>query len=338
MRAIYPWEVTPEQIYLNRRQFMVGIGGTTAGLLLASCTAQTEKTSATPTPHDTPAPVSDTPPPADTKTPPTPVPEDTEPKAGAETDDRGTPLTTYESVTAYTNYYEFSLDPSNAPRMTGDFVMSPWEMRVGGLVEEPATFGMEQLLEFEQEERIYRMRCVETWAMVIPWVGFPLRRLLDVVKPTSEAKYVRFETVFAPEQMPGQKSGGFPWPYVEGLRLDEAMHDLTILATGIYGKPLTAQNGGPIRLVVPWKYGFKSIKSLVKIDLVEEMPVSLWMETSPDEYGFYANVNPDVPHPRWRQSTERLIGVSGRHETLMFNGYGDEVAHLYEGMDLDRFF
>jgi sulfoxide reductase catalytic subunit YedY len=174
--------------------------------------------------------------------------------------------------------------------------------------------------------------------MVIPWLGFPLAKLLKEVEPTSRAKYVRFETLYDPEQMPGQKNMLFPWPYVEGLRLDEAMHDLAILATGLYGKPLPPQDGAPIRLVVPWKYGFKSIKSIVKIDLVEEMPVSLWMATSPDEYGFYANVNPDVPHPRWSQSSERRIGQLTRIKTLPFNGYADEVAHLYAGMDLRKFF
>jgi sulfoxide reductase catalytic subunit YedY len=194
---------------------------------------------------------------------------------------------------------------------------------------------MEQLRSLlEQEERIYRMRCVEGWSMVIPWTGFPLSKLLEIVQPTTDAKYVRFETLLDPEQMPGQKSGSFPWPYVEGLRLDEAMHDLTILATGLYGKFLTPQNGAPIRLVVPWKYGFKSIKSIVRIDLVSEMPTSLWMASSPNEYGFFANVNPNVPHPRWTQSSEQRIGQSGRIDTLMFNGYGDEVAGLYEGMDL----
>ena len=170
--------------------------------------------------------------------------------------------------------------------------------------------------------------------MVIPWVGFPLNKLLDLVEPTNEAKYIRFETVFRPDQMPGQNNPSFPWPYVEGLRLDEAMHDLTLLATGIYGKDLTPQNGAPIRLVVPWKYGFKSIKSIIKIDLVAEMPTSLWMASGPNEYGFYANVNPSVDHPRWSQATERRIGESGRIDTQLFNGYENEVAHLYDGMDL----
>jgi sulfoxide reductase catalytic subunit YedY len=187
---------------------------------------------------------------------------------------------------------------------------------------------------FTQEERIYRLRCVEAWSMVIPWVGFPLARILEEVQPTSEAQYVKFTSVLRPEQMPGQKSRWIDWPYVEGLRLDEAMHDLTILATGLYGKPLPNQNGAPIRLVVPWKYGFKSTKGIVEIELTDTMPVSTWMDLAPHEYGFYANVNPNVDHPRWSQATERRIGELGRRPTLMFNGYEDQVASLYEGMDL----
>ncbi len=196
----------------------------------------------------------------------------------------------------------------------------------------PKTFDLDDLHKFDQEERIYRLRCVEAWSMVIPWVGFPLAKLLDEVEPTSQARYVRFETLLDTEQMPGQKSPFYKWPYVEGLRMDEAMHDLTILSTGLYGQVLPPQNGAPVRLVVPWKYGFKSIKSIVRIDLVEEMPVSLWMAAAPSEYGFYANVNPAVSHPRWSQATERRIGEGGRRETLYFNGYADEVAHLYDDL------
>jgi sulfoxide reductase catalytic subunit YedY len=219
-----------------------------------------------------------------------------------------------------------------------DFQTSPWAVAVGGLVHKPKTFDTDDLLKLDQEERIYRMRCVEGWSMVIPWTGFPLAKLLEEVEPMSGAKYVRFETLYDPDQMPGQHSGGYEWPYIEGLRLDEAMHDLTILSTGLYGKSLLPQNGAPVRLVVPWKYGFKSIKSIVKIDLVEEMPTSLWMAAAPHEYGFYANVNPEVDHPRWSQATERRIGETGRTETLMFNGYADEVADLYEGMDLHKWY
>jgi len=209
---------------------------------------------------------------------------------------------------------------------------------VGGLVGKPRTFDLDDLKRrIPQEERVYRMRCVEGWSMVIPWEGFSLAKLLNEVEPMSKAGYVRFETLYDTEQMPGQKDTTYDWPYAEGLRLDEAMHDLTTLATGLYGKPLTPQNGAPIRLVVPWKYGFKSIKSIVKIDLVEQMPVSLWMAAIPREYGFYANVNPAVSHPRWSQSRELRIGEDERRETLLFNGYQD-VAHLYEGMDLSRYF
>ena len=219
--------------------------------------------------------------------------------------------------------------------MAAGFPTSPWEVEVGGLVNNPGVYSANDFrTQFDQEERIYRLRCVEGWSMVIPWLGFPLSKLLQAVEPQSEAKYVRFETVYDPEKMPGQKSPWYEWPYVEGLRMDEAMNDLTILSTGLYGEELLPQNGAPIRLVVPWKYGFKSIKSIVKIDLVEEMPTSLWMAAAPQEYGFYANVNPEVAHPRWSQATERRIGELGRRKTLMFNGYGEQVAHLYDGMDL----
>jgi sulfoxide reductase catalytic subunit YedY len=210
---------------------------------------------------------------------------------------------------------------------------------VGGLVARPGVYDMDDLrARFPAEERIYRLRCVEGWSMVIPWLGFPLSALLNEVEPTSDAQYVRFETLYDPDRMPGQRSPFFNWPYVEGLRLDEAMHDLTILSTGLYGEELLPQNGAPLRLVVPWKYGFKSIKSIVKIDLVAEMPESLWMAAAPHEYGFYANVNPKVAHPRWSQATERRIGEAGRQRTLMFNGYEEQVAGMYEGMDLEENF
>jgi sulfoxide reductase catalytic subunit YedY len=251
------------------------------------------------------------------------------------TDELGDPLTTFEAVTNYNNYYEFSLDKQEVAARARDFKTSPWTVEVGGLVHKPKTFDVDDLLKkFSQEERIYRLRCVEAWSMVIPWQGFRLADLLKEVEPMSKAKYVRFETLYDPEQMPGQRSSWYTWPYAEGLRTDEAMHDLTLLATGLYGKSLLPQNGAPLRLAVPWKYGFKSIKSIVKIDLVEEMPISLWMAAAPDEYGFYANVNPDVPHPRWSQASERRIGETKRRRTLPFNGYAEEVAQLYEGMDL----
>jgi sulfoxide reductase catalytic subunit YedY len=245
-------------------------------------------------------------------------------------------LTPLDRVINYTNFYEFTIRKDQVADLAKDFVTSPWSVQVGGLVQNPGTFDLDDLLGFDQEERIYRMRCVEAWSMVIPWVGFPLSKLLNQVEPMSKAQYVRFETLYDPEQMPGQKAGMYDWPYVEGLRLDEAMHDLTILATGLYGEPLPPQNGAPVRLVVPWKYGFKSLKSIVRIDLVEEMPTSFWMAAAPREYGFYANVNPDVDHPRWSQAMENRIGEGKRRETLLFNGYGDQVAHLYAGMDLSE--
>ncbi len=312
MRRIRPSEITPERIYLSRRQFIEGFGVLLVGSALASCGG--------------PAPS------------PTPTRPASRPPPGASVDELGFQLTPYEAVTTYNNYYEFSLRKEAVASLAAGFRTNPWTIEVGGLVNKPRTFGLEDLYRFQQEERIYRMRCVETWSMVIPWLGFPLSRLLNEVEPLSKAQYVRFETLLDPEQMPGQKSRSFDWPYVEGLRMDEAMHDLTILSTGLYGKSLLPQNGAPIRLIVPWKYGFKSIKSIVKIELVQVMPVSLWMSAAPTEYGFFANVNPGVPHPRWSQATERLIGENRRIETMLFNGYGAEVAELYTGMDLNTWF
>lgn len=303
-------EITPERIYLNRRQFMQGLGGLAAAAVLAACAAP-----AAPTPAPTPL------------------------AAGQAADELGDSLTSYEDITTFTNYYEFGTGKGDPTRLAKNFRTAPWTVTVGGLVKQPRTFGIEDLVKlFPPEERIYRLRCVEAWSMVIPWQGFQLNKLLAAVEPTSEAKYVRFETLYDPEQMPGQKSGWFEWPYAEGLRLDEAMHDLTILATGLYGKPTLPQNGAPLRLVVPWKYGFKSIKSIVKIDLVAEQPSSLWMIAAPDEYGFYANVNPEVDHPRWSQASERRIGETSRRRTLLFNGYAEQVAGLYAGMDLRKFY
>jgi sulfoxide reductase catalytic subunit YedY len=251
----------------------------------------------------------------------------------------GDPLNSYEDITNYNNYYEFTTDKEGVAKLAPRFNPSPWSVEVYGLVNNPKTYSIEDLLsKFTQEERIYRLRCVEAWSMVIPWTGFTLSSLLKEVEPTSDAKYVRFETVYRPEEMPGQKSPFYPWPYQEGLRLDEAMHDLTILATGLYGQPMPNQNGAPIRVVVPWKYGFKSIKSINKIELTDTQPETLWNTIAPNEYGFYSNVNPERPHPRWSQATERRIGELGRRETLMFNGYAEEVAHLYEGMDLNEYY
>lgn len=257
------------------------------------------------------------------------------PKATALSDEFGDPLNSYEDITEFNNFYEFTTNKTAVADLARDFNTSPWTVQVGGLVNKPTTFDLDDIQkEFTQEERIYRLRCVEGWSMVIPWMGFPLASLLGEVEPLSDAKYVRFETLYDPEQMVGQNNLTYPWPYVEGLRLDEAMHGLTLLSTGIYGKPLPPQSGAPVRLVVPWKYGFKSIKSIVKIDLVAQEPTSTWMAVAPNEYGFFANVNPDVQHPRWSQATEQRIRESGRRPTLLFNGYEEEVAYLYEGLDL----
>jgi sulfoxide reductase catalytic subunit YedY len=257
----------------------------------------------------------------------------------AATDELGDTLTSYGNITSYNNYYEFTSYKQDVARMAQGFKTSPWQVEVGGLVNKPQTFDLDDLhRKFTQEERVYRLRCVEGWSMVIPWLGFPLAALLKEVEPTSAAQFVRFETLYDPQQMPGQSNSWYNWPYVEGLRLDEAMHELTILATGLYGQPLPPQDGAPLRLVVPWKYGFKSIKAIVKIDLVDSQPISLWMAAAPNEYGFYANVNPEVDHPRWSQASERRIGEFFRRDTLPFNGYAEQVAHLYEGMDLGTFF
>jgi sulfoxide reductase catalytic subunit YedY len=327
MVEIKPSEITPESIYLSRRKFMVGVGALLGSSLLAACGSQ----------GSTPAASTDTPS-GSTPLASTNTPSGSTPTAEIGTDKLGGELTSYEAVTNFNNFYEFTLDKQRVAGVAKDFQASPWTVAVGGLVQNPKTFDIDDLLKIDQEERIYRMRCVEGWSMVIPWLGFPLAKLLKEVEPMSEAKYVRFETLYDPEQLPGQKRGGYAWPYVEGLRIDEALHDLTILATGLYGKSLLPQNGTPVRLVIPWKYGFKSIKSIVKIDLVEEMPVSLWMAAAPHEYGFYANVNPDVSHPRWSQATERRIGETKRRQTLLFNGYAEEVAHLYSDLDLSQWY
>jgi sulfoxide reductase catalytic subunit YedY len=256
-------------------------------------------------------------------------------EVSATTDELGDPLNSFQDITNFNNYYEFTQSKETVARLAADFPTSPWQVEVSGLVNNPGTYGLEDLLtQFDQEERIYRLRCVEGWSMVIPWQGFPLAKLLQVVEPTSQATHVRFETILDPDEMQGQRSPWFEWPYVEGLRVDEAMNDLALLATGLYGENLAPQNGAPIRLVVPWKYGFKSIKAIVRMELVDYQPTSLWMAAAPNEYGFYANVNPNVPHPRWSQATERRIGNLDRRETLLFNGYEEQVAHLYEGMDL----
>ena len=294
-------DVTPKSLWLSRRSLMASAG---AGLLASSLPAAAKITSA---------------------------------KSPLSTD--ATP-NTYEEITTYNNYYEFGTDKSDPAAYAKGLTTDPWSVEIGGLVERPGSYGLEDILKgVTLEERIYRFRCVEAWSMVIPWIGFPLASLLDKVGVQSGAKYVAFQTVMRPEEMPGQRSRLLDWPYREGLRLDEAMHPLTILATGLYGEELPNQNGAPIRLVVPWKYGFKSIKSIVKITLTDSEPYATWKNMAAREYGFYANVNPEVDHPRWSQASERRIGAglfAGRVPTEKFNGYGDQVAGLYAGMDLSK--
>ncbi|SCY21023.1 protein-methionine-sulfoxide reductase catalytic subunit MsrP [Paracoccus tibetensis] len=245
---------------------------------------------------------------------------------------------TLEEITNYNNFYEFGTGKEDPARYAGALTTDPWAVEIGGLVDRPGSYGVDDLApDNALEERIYRLRCVEAWSMVIPWIGVPLAGVLQKVGVQPSAKYVEFETLLRPEEMPGQRRAILDWPYREGLRLDEAMHPLTILATGLYGDPMPNQNGAPIRLVVPWKYGFKSIKSIVRINLVSDQPVNTWKQMQSSEYGFFANVNPEVDHPRWSQATERRIGAglfAGREQTQMFNGYGDQVASLYAGMDL----
>ncbi len=316
MTSILSSEITPEQLFWQRRRLLALPLLAGAGVLLNACGAADAPTSDA---GATPLPIS----------------------AGVVSttkDELGNPLTPFETVTGYNNYYEFSTDKERVKDAATGFVTTPWSVVVDGMVAKPRTFGLEDMLALESAERIYRLRCVEGWSMVIPWTGFPLHALLSLVEPTAAAKYVRFETLNDATRMPGQSEPWYQWPYVEGLRLDEAMHDLTLMATGVYGKPLPAQNGAPLRLVVPWKYGFKSIKAVVRITLTDTQPTSLWMAAAPDEYGFFANVNPRVDHPRWSQADERRIGELGRRPTLPFNGYKDQVASLYTGMDLRKFY
>jgi len=245
-------------------------------------------------------------------------------------------ITAEKAATRYNNYYEFTTNKKHVHIIAAEFNTSPWNLEVGGLVNKPKHFTIGSLP--PSEERIYRFRCVEGWSMVVPWLGFSLRELLNQVEPKAEAKYVRFETVFRPSEMIGQRRPTLSWPYVESLRLDEAMHPLTTLATGMYDKPLPKQNGAPLRLIVPWKYGFKSIKAINKIELVSERPETTWNKLAPEEYGFYANVNPAVPHVRWSQRREVPLGQLKKIRTLPFNGYEEQVAHLYQGMDLEKHF
>jgi methionine sulfoxide reductase catalytic subunit len=320
-------EITDERLYHDRRRFMKVAGG--AALALGTV-PWIEGCSADPEAADFAA--AGGPPVA----PPQSPLANYKPRVVA-TDE---PLNTFEHITSYNNFYEFGTSKSDPQRYAGRMKTSPWKVKIDGHCNKPADYNLEDLIKPHQlEERIYRLRCVEAWSMVIPWIGIPLADILKRVEPTSKATFVEFTTLHRPSEMFGQNEGSLNWPYVEGLRMDEAMHPLTILAVGLYGKTLMNQNGAPIRLVVPWKYGFKSAKSIVRIRLVDKMPATAWAVANPTEYGFYSNVNPEVDHPRWSQKTERRIpGLLKNHKTLMFNGYGDQVASLYSGMDLAKFY
>ncbi len=303
MKKIKYSQITPENIYKNRRKFVKNLGLAAGSVFLNQNLIN---------------------------------------PAYANTKKEELKLTEYRYVTTYNNYYEFGTAKSDPFEKSQNFKTKPWDVVIDGEVEKPLRLSMEEIKNtFPYEERIYKLRCVEGWSMVIPWLGFPLNKILKKVSPTSKAKFVKFTSILDPEQMIGQRFPILDWPYREGLRIDEAMHDLTILVTGLYGKELPNQNGSPLRLMVPWKYGFKSSKAIVNIKLVEKMPISSWMKASPREYGFYSNVNPKVDHPRWSQASERVIGegiISPRIPTTMFNGYGDEVASLYSDMDLKKYF
>jgi len=306
-------EITDESLYWNRRTFLRGaviaVTATATGLLYRKL--------ATPNQQSRNVEVAQS------------------NAAGGYVTPEGERANDFVDITNYNNFYEFSTSKEGVAPRAKNFVTRPWTVEAGGLVHKPKTFDIDDLTKLAPlEDRVYRFRCVEAWSMIIPWLGFPLKRLLDEVEPMGSAKYVAFTTLFDPQRMPNQRRDVLPWPYVEGLRLDEATHPLTILAAGLYGKQLLPQNGAPLRLVVPWKYGFKSIKSIVKITLTDTQPRATWNEVAPDEYGFYSNVNPQVSHPRWSQATERRIGEWGLRDTLIFNGYGDQVAQLYAGMDL----
>ena len=299
-------EITPERLYLGRRAFLAAAGMAAASFALPGAARGL-------------------------------VAAASGGQAGrAATDDK---LTPYEQVTTYNNYYEFGTGKDEPALFARDFRPRPWTVEIGGEVAHPARYDLDDIVaHVTVQERVYRLRCVEAWSMVIPWMGFPLRDLIARVQPTSQARFVEFTTLYAPDRMPGERSGVLAWPYVEGLRMDEAMHPLTLMVTGLYGRALPNQNGAPLRLVVPWKYGFKGIKAIVRIRFVRTQPQNTWAISAPDEYGFYANVNPAVDHPRWSQARERRIGEFFRRPTLPFNGYGDQVAQLYAGMDLRRNF
>ena len=312
--SVHPSEITPEPVYRERRRFMRQAGWGALALMASPSLLRIPFIGQA---HGG-------------------VRLDDVEKGPFRTDEERTP---FEKVTTYNNFYEFGTDKSDPARHADSLPTDPWSVAVEGEVGRPGEYALEDILRPHTfEERVYRLRCVEGWSMVIPWVGFPLGELLKRFEPTGQARFVEFTTLYDPEHMPGQRRDVLDWPYVEGLRLDEAMHPLTILAVGLYDQVLPEQNGAPLRLVVPWKYGFKSIKSIVRIRLTREQPVTTWHKASPREYGFYANVNPNVPHPRWSQATERRIGDFFRRDTEMFNGYGEQVAHLYKGMDLKKHF
>jgi methionine sulfoxide reductase catalytic subunit len=306
-------EITPKETYMNRRKFMLGAAVTGAAVFAGKHFLDINEPSETV--HAAAKLTIAT-------------------KSPFSTSEKQTP---FKDITSYNNYYEFGTSKYEPSSLAQALQTRPWTVEVSGLVKKPKNIAIDELIsKFPQEERVYRLRCVEGWSMVIPWAGFPLADLIKQVEPLGKAKYVKFTTKYNPKQMPGQRYGVLDWPYVEGLRLDEAMHPLAVLATGLYGEELPKQDGAPIRLVVPWKYGFKSIKSIVKIELVENQPVTTWSAAAPSEYGFYSNVNPQVDHPRWSQKKERRIGEFLKRDTLMFNGYGDQVAKLYTGMDLKK--
>lgn len=302
-------EITPEGVYVNRRSFLRRAAAGAAGMALAPGAARALE-GALPSQEGRPQDMRS---------------------------ELGEPVNSYEEITTYNNFYEFGTGKDDPARNSGSFKARPWTVAVEGHCNNPGNYQLEEFLApHKMEDRVYRMRCVEAWSMVVPWRGFPLADLVKRADPTGSAKFVELTTVVRPAEMPGQRTGVLPWPYVEGLRLDEATHPLTLLVTGVYGRDIPNQNGAPLRLIVPWKYGFKGIKSIVKIRFVEEMPRNTWWVSNPREYGFYANVNPQVDHPRWSQARERRIGEFRRRETLMFNGYADQVARLYAGMDLTR--
>ena len=307
-------EITDKKLYLRRREFIQAAALTTVGV--AAGTLGIGQAEAQPWPRvKIPGPIQN---------------------SGW---GKGEKVNEYQDITTYNNFYEFGTEKSDPAENARSLKATPWKVKIDGLVGKPADYNLEDIVKPQAlEERIYRLRCVERWSMVIPWIGFPLASLLKRVEPGSTAKFVEFTTLLNPQQMPGQRRNVLEWPYTEGLRLDEAMHPLTILAVGLYGEYLPNQNGAPIRLVVPWKYGFKSIKSIVRIRLTDRQPMNSWQLSAPDEYGFYSNVNPQRDHPRWSQARERRIGEFLMQPTVIFNGYGDQVASLYSGMDLKRYY